>query len=255
MWPGDPDRRVSHETIDNCIDAMPRGELRKELIACLRRAQGKRMPRSRGQDRRGQLPEAVSIHLRPPKANDLASPGHWEGDLLKGAANRSAVGVLVERSSRLVCSPKLKDATAASALEGFSAKLRKTPKPMRKTLTDDRGKEMARHPELTEATGIRVCFCDPRSPWQRGSRENRPRFHQNRKWFHQNRLRFHQNINGLLRQHLPKGTKLSVYSQEELDAIADRLGHRPRAIHGFRPPIAGCQAMLDKLTRASSSLQ
>ncbi|MCM3517297.1 IS30 family transposase, partial [Nocardioides sp. P86] len=151
--------------IYNCIYAMPRGELRKELIACLRRAQAKRMPRSRGQDRRGQLPEAVSIHLRPPEANERAFPGHWEGDLLKGAANRSAVGVLVERSSRLVMLAKLKDATAASALEGFTAKLRSIAEPMRKTLTYDRGKEMARHPELTEATGIRVYFCDPRSPW------------------------------------------------------------------------------------------
>ncbi len=241
MWPDDLDRRVSHETIYNCIYAMPRGELRKELIACLRRAQAKRMPRSRGQDRRGQLPEAVSIHLRPPEANERAFPGHWEGDLLKGAANRSAVGVLVERSSRLVMLAKLKDATAASALEGFTAKLRSIAEPMRKTLTYDRGKEMARHPELTEATGIRVYFCDPRSPWQRGSYENR--------------LRFHQNINGLLRQYLPKGTDLSVYSQEELDAIADRLNNRPRAIHGFYPPIAVYQAMLEKLTQASHSLQ
>ncbi|TSE18501.1 Integrase core domain protein [Tepidimonas alkaliphilus] len=241
MGPDDLDRRVSHETIDNGIDAMPRGELRKEIIASLRRAQSKRMPCSRGQDRRGQLPEAVSIHLRPPEANERAFPGHWEGDLLKGAANRSAVGVLVERSSRLVCSPKLKDATAASALEDFTAKPRKMPKPMRKTLTYDRGKEMARHPELTEATGIRVDFCDPRSPWQRGSCENR--------------LRFHPNINGLLRQVLPKGTDLSVCSQEELDAIADRLNNRPRAIHGFYPPIAVDQAMLEKLTQASHSLQ
>lgn len=120
------------------------------------------MPRSRGQDRRGQLPDAVSIHLRPPEANERAFPGHWEGDLLKGAANRSAVGVLVERSSRLGrCSPKLKDATAASALEGFTAKLRSIAEPMRKTLTYDRGKEMARHPELSEATGIRVYFVHP----------------------------------------------------------------------------------------------
>ena len=248
MWPDDPDRRVSHETIDNGIDAMSRGELRKELIACLSRAQARRMPRSRGQDRRDQLPEAVSIHLRPPEANGRGFPGHWEGDLLKGAANRSAVGVLVERSSRLVMLAKLKDATAASALEGFTAKLRSIAEPMLKTLTYDRGKEMARHPELTEATGIRVYFCDPRSPWQRGSCENRPRFHQNR-------LRFHQNINGLLRQYLPKGTDLSVYSQEELDAIADRLNNRPRAIHGFYPPIAVYQAMLEKLTQASHSLQ
>jgi IS30 family transposase len=123
MWPDDPQRTVSHETIYNCIYAMPRGELRKDLIACLRRERAKRMPRSRGEDRRGQLPEVLSIHVRPPEANDRAFPGHWEGDLIKGAGNRSAVGVLVERSSRLVMLAKLADATAASALEGFTTKL------------------------------------------------------------------------------------------------------------------------------------
>ena len=234
MWPNDPQRSVSHETIYNCIYAMPRGELRKDLIACLRRAQSKRMPRSRGEDRRGQLPELLSIHVRPPEANDRAFPGHWEGDLIKGAGNRSAVGVLVERSSRLVMLAKLADATAASALEGFTAKLRGIAEPMRQTLTYDQGKEMARHAELTANTGIKVYFCDPHSPWQRGSCEN---------------------INGLIRQYLPKGTDLSVYSQEQLDAIADQLNSRPRAIHGFYPPISVYQAMLEKISQPDSSIQ
>lgn len=123
---------------------MPRGELRKDLIACLHRAQGKRMPRSHDLDRRDQMPDVLSIHASPPEANDRTSPGHWEGYLIKGAGNRSAVGVLVERSSRLLMLAKLADATAASALEGFTDKLRSITEPMRQTLTYDQGKEMAR---------------------------------------------------------------------------------------------------------------
>ncbi len=234
MWPDEPQRSVSHETIYNCIYAMPKGELRKDLIASLRRAKAKRIPRSRGGDRRGQMPDLLSIHVRPPEVNDRAFPGHWEGDLIKGAGNRSAVGVLLERSSRLVMLIKLADATAASALEGFTTKLRSIAEPMRKTLTYDQGKEMARHAELTVHTGVMVYFCDPHSPWQRGSCEN---------------------TNGLIRQYLPKGTDLSVHSQEELDAIADRLNNRPRAVHGFYPPIVVYQAMLDKLNQHNSSIQ
>lgn len=234
MWPHDCQRAVSHETIYNCIYAMPRGELRKDLIACLRRAQSKLMPRSRGQDRRGQLPETLSIHVRPPEANDRAFLGHWEGDLIKGAGNRFAVGVLVERSSRLVMLAKLADATASSALEGFTAKLRSIAQPMRQTLTYDQGKEMARHAELTANTGVKVYFCDPHSPWQRGSCEN---------------------INGLIRQYLPKGIDLSAFSQDELDAIADQLNSRPRAIHGFYPPISVYKAMLEQISQPHSSIQ
>jgi len=234
MCPDDPQRSVSHESIYTCIYAMSKGELRKDLIACLRRIQSKRMPRSRGEDRRGQLPDLLSIHVRPPQANDRAFPGHWEGDLIKGAGNRSAVGVLVERSSHLVMLIKLADATAASALEGFTTKLRSIAKPMRKTLTYDQGKEMARHAELTANTGVMVYFCDPHSPWQRGSCEN---------------------TNGLIRQYLPKGTDLSVHSQQHLDAIADSLNSRPRAIHGFYPPISVYQALLDKLSQPNSSIQ
>lgn len=144
------------------------------------------------------------------------------------------MGVLVERSSRLGMLIKLADSTAASALEGFTAKLRSVAEPMRKTLTYDQGKEMARHAELTTNTGVMVDFCDPHSPWQRGSCEN---------------------TNGLIRQFLPKGTGLSVHSQEQLDAIADLLNNRLRAIHGSYPPIVVYQAMLDKLNQPSSSIQ
>ncbi len=153
----------------------------------------------------------------------------------------SAHGVLLQRRSRLVMLAKLNDATAAAELEGFSAKLRSIAEPMRQTLTPTQGKEMARHAELTANTGIKVYFCDPRIPWQRGSCESR--------------LRLRQNINGLLRQYLPKGTDLSIYSQEELDAMADRLNNRPRAIHGFYPPIAVYRAMLERITQGSDSVQ
>ena len=123
VFPNEPERHVSHETIYTAIYAQPRGELRRQLIACLRRGRSTRMPRTRGDDRRGQIPEMVSIHVRPPEVNDRVMPGHWEGDFIKGAGNKSSVGVLVERTSRLVLLAKMDDATAASALAGFSAKL------------------------------------------------------------------------------------------------------------------------------------
>jgi IS30 family transposase len=215
MWPNDSTQQVSHETIYTAIYAQPRGELRRQLIACLRHGHSTRMPRTRGADRRGQIPDMVSIHVRPPGINDRVLPGHWEGDFIKGAGNQSSVGVLVERTSRLVLLAKMDDATAASALAGFSAKLNSIAAPLRQSFTYDQGKEMSRHQELATATGVRVYFCDPHSPWQRGTCEN---------------------TNGLLRQYLPKGTDLSVYSQDDLDAIADSLNSRPRATHAFHSP-------------------
>jgi IS30 family transposase len=173
------------------------------------------MSRTRGTDRRGQIPDMVSIHVRPPEIEDRLLPGHWEGDFIKGAGNQSSVGVLVERTSRLVLLAKMEDATAASALAGFSAKLNSIPEPLRQSFTYDQGKELTRHQELAAATGVSVYFCDPHSPWQRGTCEN---------------------TNGLLRQYLPKGTDLSVYTQDELDAIADSLNSRPRATHAFHSP-------------------
>jgi IS30 family transposase len=231
MWPDAPERRVSTETSYTGRYALPRGALRQELIACLRQAHRARLPRSRGTDWRGQLTDMVSIHVRPPAVEDRALPGHWEGDFLKGAGNRSAVGVLVERSSRLVLLAKMDDATAA--LTGYTRKLNGIAAPMRPSLTYDQGKAMARHAALTAQTGVKVYFCDPHSPWQRGSCEN---------------------TNGLLRQYLPKGTDLSVYSQEQLDAIAERLNQRPRAIHGYFPPISVYRAMLERLNQPNGSV-
>ena len=211
----------------------PRGELRRQLIACLRQGHGTRMPRTRGVDRRGQIPDMLSIHVRPPEIEDRVMPGHWEGDFIKGAGNQSSVGVLVERSSRLVLLAKMEDATAASALAGFAAKLNSIAEPMRHSLTYDQGKEMSRHADLREQTGVNVYFCDPHSPWQRGTCEN---------------------TNGLLRQYLPKGTDLSVHSQEDLDAIADSLNNRPRATHEFNTPLAVFAAMLELAQRAPNQI-
>jgi transposase, IS30 family len=231
MWPNDPTLRVSHETIYTAIYAQPRGELRRQLIACLRHGHSTRMSRTRGTDRRGQIPDMVSIHVRPPEVDDRVMPGHWEGDFIKGAGNQSSVGVLVERTSRLVLLAKMEDATAASALAGFTAKLNSIAAPLRQSFTYDQGKEMTRHRELSAATGVRVYFCDPHSPWQRGTCEN---------------------TNGLLRQYLPKGTDLSIYSQDELDAIADSLNSRPRATHAFHSPLEVFATILEKASQPAT---
>ena len=226
MWPDDLDRRVSHETIYNCIYAMPRGELRKELIACLRRAQAKRMPRSRGQDRRGQLPEAVSIHLRPPEANERAYPGHWEGDLIIGKDSGSAIGTLVERSTRYVMLLHLPGSHDAETVrDQLVAAMNRLPQHLRGSLTWDQGSEMAAHASFTTATNMPVYFCDPASPWQRGSNEN---------------------TNGLLRQYFPKSTDLSIHGPEELEYVAQELNARPRKTLDWATPAERLRDLLQK---------
>jgi transposase, IS30 family len=220
LYPKGHRLRVSHETIYNCIYAQPVGQLRKDLIAQLRQARNKRTPRSKGQDRRGQIPDMTSIDLRPPEIESRLFPGHWEGDLIKGAGNASAVGTLVERTSRLVLLIKLPHphpASAANVLQAFSEQLNLITPSMRQSMTYDQGREMSMHKQLSQQTGIAVYFCDPHSPWQRGSNEN---------------------MNGLVRQYLPKGTDLSIYSQEQLDAIADEINNRPRKGLGVRSPLA-----------------
>lgn len=206
---------VSHETIYTAIYAMPRGALRRELTSLLRQGRAKRRPRSRGKDRRGQMPDLPSIHVRPPAADDRLLPGHWEGDFLKGAANRSAVGVLVDRSTLFLMLAKMEGCSAGAALEGFTRAFAPLPAELRQTLTYDQGKEMALYAKLADSTGLSIYFADPHSPWQRGICEN---------------------TNGLLRQYLPKGADLSVISQRQLDAIAWEMNTRPRASMGFRTP-------------------
>jgi len=215
MEPEDTRRHACHETIYVALYALPRGELRRDLLACLRQGRQKRRPRSRGSDRRGFVTDAIKIAARPDDVAERLIPGHWEGDLIKGAFNRSAVGTLVERTSRLVMLARMEACDATTAQRAFEKLFDQIPDGLRKTLTYDRGAEMARHAALTRTTGVKVYFADPYSPWQRGSNEN---------------------ANGLIREYLPKGTDLSGYSQDDLDDIAYRLNTRPRKILGFRTP-------------------
>jgi transposase, IS30 family len=216
LYPGDATRRVCHETIYSAIYVLPRGELKSELIGNLRRTHRKRWRRSRGVDRRGRIPDMISLHQRPPEVAGRLVPGHWEGDLIKGKGNKSCVGTLVERTSRLVILARMEDASAGAALTGFSTALERIDANLRKTLTYDQGREMARHKELAARCKVDVYFADPHSPWQRGSNEN---------------------ANGLLRQYLPKGTDLSGLSQDDLDDIALKVNTRPRKMHDFHSPM------------------
>ena len=215
-YPDDMQKHLSTETIYAALYILPRGALRSDLLAALRQACKARRPRSRGTDRRGQLPNMTSIADRPAEVATRTVPGHWEGDLIKGARNGSAVGTLVERTTRLVILARMEGTDAASAYQGFTKKLRHVPAPLRKTLTYDRGKAMAEHERLAQRLAIQVFFADPHSPWQRGTNEN---------------------TNGLVRQYLPKGTDLSGYTQRELNAIAHRLNTRPRKCLNFATPL------------------
>ena len=207
--------RLCHETIYQAIYAMPKGELRTETIALLRQGHNKRRPRARGEDRRGQIPNMTSIDLRPADIEERLVPGHWEGDHIKGAGNRSQVGTLVERKSRYVALVKLDNGTAQATTDGFGTILQRFDVDMRRSLTYDQGREMSQHAKLTEDTGIKIYFAHPHSPWERGSNEN---------------------TNGLLRQYLPKGEDLSGISQQALDEIAWKLNTRPRKSLGWKCP-------------------
>lgn len=207
--------QVSHETIYAAIYAMPRGTLRAELVSLLRMSHKARMPRTRGQGRFTGLRDMTAIALRPPEVAARVVPGDWEGDLIKGQGNRSSVGTLVVRVSRYTMLVKLDDASAANVLEGFTRRLRSVPASLRRTMTYDQGTEMASHKLLAKQLHIDVFFCDPHSPWQRGTNEN---------------------TNGLLRQYMPKGIDLSQFSHQELLAIEHSLNNRPRKVLGFRTP-------------------
>ena len=215
-YPDEMGKQLSAETIYVGLYVLPRGELRSELLAALRQARKARQPRARGTDRRGQIPNMTPISERPAEVATRTVPGHWEGDLIKGARNGSAVGTLVERTTRLVILAKMTGTDATSAREGFTKKLRHVPALLRKTLTYDRGKEMAEHEQLALRLAIPVFLADPYSPWHRGTNEN---------------------TNGLLRQYLPKGTDLSGYTHRELNAIAHRLNTRPRKCLDFATPL------------------
>lgn len=212
----DHSMRVSHETIYRTLFVQSRGALRKELTQYLRSGRKIRHARKashKGQGR-GQIVDAVSIRERPAEAQDRAVPGHWEGDLISGKSN-SHIATLAERHSRYVMLVKVPSKETAPVVEALSKKIKKLPLELRRSLTWDGGKEMAGHKAFTIATDMRVYFCDPSSPWQRGTNEN---------------------TNGLLRQYFPKGTDLSVYTQAQLNAVARELNQRPRETLDFLTP-------------------
>ena len=214
--PDDRQTQRSAETIEVGLYVLPRGTLRRARLAAWRQARKARRPRSRGTDRRGQIPNMTPIAVRPAEVMTRTVPGHWEGDLIKGARNGSAVGTLVERPTRLVLLARMDGTDATSAREGFTKKLRHVPARLRKTLTYDRGNERAEHEQLAQRLAIQLVFADPYSPWQRGT---------------------HENTTGLLRQYLPKGTDLSGYPQRALKAIAHRLNTRPRKCLNCATPL------------------
>ncbi len=216
-FPDDAEMRVSPETIYQSLYVQARGGLKRELTTHLRTGRSMRKPHRREAERRGRIPDMIMISERPAEVEDRAVPGHWEGDLILGStASGSAVGTLVERTTGFVMLLHLPgDHGAAAVQEALVAKIATLPEQLRGSLTWDQGSEMANHVEITKATDLDVYFCDPHSPWQRGSNEN---------------------TNGLLRQYLPKGGDLSFYGPGLLDNIATQLNTRPRKRHGFLTP-------------------
>jgi IS30 family transposase len=217
-YPDDPDMQISHETIYRTLYVQARGALKKELVAHLRRRRPMRRSRrySTAGQPRGQIIDAVSIAERPASIEDRAVPGHWEGDLLAGAKNTHIV-TLVERQSRFVQLIKVRSKDATTVADALTRHVQRLPAGLMESLTWDRGLEMAHHKRFSMATDVRVYFCDPQSPWQRGSNEN---------------------TNGLLRQYFPKGTDLSAVTQAQLNAIALQLNTRPRKTLEFMTPAA-----------------
>ena len=217
-YPDDPTMRVSHETIYRTLYVQARGALKHALVAHLRRGLRYRRPRAAAHATRGpgQLLGTVSIAERPPSADTRAVPGHWEGDLLIGQ-HGTQVATLVERHSRFVLLIRLPAADSGTVVDALARRITRLPAALQQSLTWDRGKEMAQHRRFTVATGIQVYFCDPQSPWQRGSNEN---------------------TNGLLRQYYPKGADLSIVTQRQLDAVARKLNTRPRETLNWQTPAA-----------------
>jgi IS30 family transposase len=215
-YPANENRQVSHETIYRSLFIQARGALKKELLQHLRSKRRIRRSKlaSRKAEGRGQITGAVSIRERPASVEDRAVPGHWEGDLIFGS-NNSQVATLVERHTRYVMLAKVDSKDTETVINALVKQAHKLPHELYKSLTWDRGTEMADHQRFTLATGIKVYFCDPHSPWQRGSNEN---------------------TNALLRQYFPKGTDLSVYSQAQLNKVARQLNERPRKTLGFHTP-------------------
>lgn len=231
-FPDDESMRISHEAIYQALYVQGRGALRRELTACLRSGRALRVPRARVRGRgKSFVTEQIMISERPAEADDRAVPGHWEGDLILGA-DRTAIGTLVERSTRFTMllylppmpghggprtknGPPLAGRGAEAVRDAITKQITTLPEQLRRSLTWDQGAEMSQHAQLKIATGLHIYFCDPQSPWQRGTNEN---------------------TNGLLRQYFPRGTNLARHTAEELDAVAATLNSRPRKTLGWRTP-------------------
>ena len=223
-FPDDPMMWVSHETIYQSLYVQGRGALRRELALCLRTGRALRKPRRRADERRGRISGMINISERPAEADDRAVPGHWEGDLIMGVGNRSAIGTLVERSTRYCLLLHLPHGfTAELVRDAMIEAIQGLPAQLRRSLTWDQGHEMSRHAQISLATDLDIYFCDPHSPWQRGSNEN---------------------TNGLLRQYFPKGTNLAIHDKAHLEAVAAELNDRPRMTLGWRSPAQALREVL-----------
>ena len=225
-FPDEPEMWVSHETIYQSLYVQGRGALRRDLAVRLRTGRALRKPRRKTAERRGRIPGMVNISERPPEVEDRAVPGHWEGDLIVGKNSGSAIGTLVERTTGFVMLLHLPDNHGADAVqEAMVAAMSQLPAVLKKTLTWDQGSEMSNHVQIAAATDLDIYFCDPHSPWQRGSNEN---------------------TNGLLRQYFPKGSDLSVYAPDYLEHVAMKLNNRPRKRHGWKTPAETLDQLLSE---------
>ncbi len=226
--PDEAEWQVSHETIYKALYVQGRGELRRDLHKRLRTGRALRKPQRRAEERRGRIPDMVNISERPAEAEDRAVPGHWEGDLIIGSGSKSAIGTLVERASRFVMLLHLPHGHGADAVqEAMVAAMSQLPATLRRTLTWDQGSEMSNHVQIASALDLEIFFCDPHSPWQRGSNEN---------------------TNGLLRQYFAKGTDLSIYPADYLDYVATKLNRRPRKTLDWKTPAAALDELLSNPT-------
>jgi len=227
----DPEMRVSHETIYQALYVQGKGALKRELTQCLRTGRAMRKPRRSSTERRGRIPNMVGIAERPAEVEDRAVPGHWEGDLIVGKNSGSAIGTLVERTTRFTMLLHLPGAHGACEVEqAMIAVMRQLPETLRRTLTWDQGIELTNHASIAVATDLDVFFCDPHSPWQRGTNEN---------------------TNGLLRQYFPKGTNLSVHDLARLDEVAAELNNRPRKTLSWRTPAEALDELLSGQTNVT----
>lgn len=206
---------ISHETIYEYIYVQTKGELKKELISYLRQRKPRRQSRKLETEKRGTIPDMISISQRPAEVEDRTIPGHWEGDLIIGKDHKSAIGTLVERSTRYLLLVHLKEKDAVSVRKAFTKKLKDLPSSLKKTLTYDCGKEMTDHKKFSLSTKMQVYFCDPHSPWQRGTNEN---------------------TNGLVRGFFPKGTDFNLISKQKLNWVQEALNERPRQTLEFNTP-------------------